>query len=241
MSALRASSGLPSTKRSTNASSGSSPSNAPAMRAANSSASSTAGSSANRSIVRQRMSSSEVRPARSRSRTSPLRRSSSALLDRLDRQLEDLALGRAAHRVELAHLPADGDGVEEPPAGDLVHLRVVLDDGAALAHLLAGVHHLVAPVVERSGVHEPRGEDDVARAGLADELADQRVLPALLQLVHLGLRLQAGTLAESGPVDALDLDVEERDDLGIPALPCLGHRARPSAAPHAPSHPRREP
>src|SRR5438093_7947581 len=67
-----------------------------------------------------------VRPARSCSRTSPPRKALLlALLDRLDRQLENLALRRVAHRVELAHLPADGDGVEEPPAGDLVHLRVV--------------------------------------------------------------------------------------------------------------------
>src|SRR3989441_6281806 len=212
MSALRASSRLPSMKRSTNASSGSSPLNAPAMWEANSSASRTAGSSANRSIARQRMSSSEG-PASSVALSDVATPEGLllALLDRLDRQLEDLALRRCPHRVEVAHLPADGDGVEEPPAGDLVHLRVVLDDRAALADLLAGVHHLLAPVGERGGVHEPRGEHDVARAGLSDQLADQRVLPAFLQLEHFGLRLQAGALAEGGAVDPLDLDVEECD------------------------------
>src|SRR5690349_22435913 len=111
MSALRATSGFPSMNRPTNASSGSSPSNAPAMRAANSSASRTAGRSANRSIARQRMSSSEgAAGCIELSDIAAPGLLSLTLLEGLDRQLEDLALGRVAHRVKLAHLPADWDG-----------------------------------------------------------------------------------------------------------------------------------
>src|SRR5207245_4598444 len=70
-------------------------------------------------------------------------------------------------------------------------------------------------------VHEPLGEDDGSRPGLAHPLQYGVVAPAFLQLIDLGVRLQAGALREGSGVDPLDLDAEETIELRVGAGPCL--------------------